>query len=1035
FSLPLLLCITPDKGLEALREIHEGICGDHAAAQTMAHKVHRRGYFWPTIKADAKRLATSCRPCQLFANLPHQPPERLTPITSPWPFAQWGLDLIGPMPKGKGQTTHAIVAVDYFTKWAEAKPLATITSAKVQSFVWRNIKTRKNKLIKKKRREGLEVSDGCWKRSCKALLARSQEHNPLKELVLFLKLVLTVRSSNWIVTICSTSFWRRCRGLWQQKNFQQGSNYHTSSQVAQPNTDQKKNNNLEGAILQFLTAQRTDKCSNYYSRLEAQVGQLAKELSERKKGEFPSQTIPNPGGQEQLKAVTVLRSGKVVDNKVGTDKKEQENVESSPATKVSEKEKVIFPPFPQRLVKQKKEKHLLDIFETLRKVEINIPLLDAIKQIPSYAKFLKDCCTHKRQFQEHEKVALTEEVSAVLLRKLPSKLKDPGSFTIPCRVGDRLFERALLDLGASINLMPYTVYEELRLGELKPTSITLQLADRSIRRPRGILEDVLVQVNEFILPADFVVLDMEDSPMPPSLPIILGRPFMITADTKISVKNGTIRMKVDGKKIEFMLSDTIKLPHDNHDCFKIDVVGSVVEQVFQVHSIEPLEACIAHSLTRMNYERGCDVTEIDLHEAVHSLEASMPYPSKYVPRFETLLVLKRCEECNLVLNWEKCHFMVQQGLVLGHVISSRGIEVDKAKIDIISKLPPPTSVKGVRSFLGHAGFYRRFIKDFSKISRPLCALLSKDVEFMWIEGCMKAFNTLKELLTSAPIMMAPDWNLPFELMCDASDYALGAVLGQRVKKVPHAIFYASRTLNDAQLNYSTTEKELLAPRLIRWVLLLQEFDLEIKDKKGSENVVADHLSRLLHDEEENKLPLSENFPDEQLFAIDLQLPWYADIVNYITTKVFSPGMSSQERKRLVSMSRHYYWDEPYLFKFCPDQIIRMFGTPRAIISDGGSHFNNQVFASLMKKYGITHKVGTPYHPQTSGQVEISNKEIKSILEKTVNTIRKDWSLRLNDALWAYRTAYKSPIGMSPYRLRKLQLNELEELRYDAYENA
>ncbi|CAL9020201.1 unnamed protein product, partial [Prunus brigantina] len=139
--------------------------------------------------------------------------------------------------------------------------------------------------------------------------------------------------------------------------------------------------------------------SQAIQRLEAQVGQLAKELSERKKGEFPSQTIPNPGGQEQLKAVTVLRSGKVVDNKK--------------ATKVSEKEKVIFPPFPQRLVKQKKEKHLLDIFETLRKVEINIPLLDAIKQIPSYAKFLKDCCTHKRQFLEHEKVALTEEVSAL----------------------------------------------------------------------------------------------------------------------------------------------------------------------------------------------------------------------------------------------------------------------------------------------------------------------------------------------------------------------------------------------------------------------------------------------------------------------------------------------------------------------------------------------------------------------------------------------------------------------------------------------
>jgi hypothetical protein len=177
---------------------------------------------------------------------------------------------------------------------------------------------------------------------------------------------------------------------------------------------------------------------------------------------------------------------------------------------------------------------------------------------------------------------------------------------------------------------------------------------------------------------------------------------------------------------------------------------------------------------------------------------------------------------------------------------------------------------GTISFLGHAGFYRRFIKDFSKISRPLYALLAKDTKFEWTNECMTAFNTLKKLLTSAPIMMAPDWSLPFKLMCDASDFGLGAILGQRINKVPYAIYYASRTLNDAQLNYSTTEKELLVvifalekfrsylisskvivftdhtalrylfakkeakPRLIRWVLLLQEFDLEIKDKKGDQ---------------------------------------------------------------------------------------------------------------------------------------------------------------------------------------------------------
>jgi hypothetical protein len=218
-----------------------------------------------------------------------------------------------------------------------------------------------------------------------------------------------------------------------------------------------------------------------------------------------------------------------------------------------------------------------------------------------------------------------------LLRKLPPKLKDPGSFTIPCRIGNQPFDRALLDLGASINLLPYTVYETLGLGELQPTSITLQLADRSIKRPRGILEDVLVQVKEFILPADFIVLDMEETPMQSALPIILGRPFMRTADTKICVKKGTVSMRVNDEKIEFKVFDALKLPQDDNDCFNVCVVQSIVEEIFQVHSFDPFEAVITHSLEGKDMELICEDDNNNIIDAVQALEDYSLYPGKHPP--------------------------------------------------------------------------------------------------------------------------------------------------------------------------------------------------------------------------------------------------------------------------------------------------------------------------------------------------------------------------------------------------------------------
>ncbi|GJT99951.1 reverse transcriptase domain-containing protein [Tanacetum coccineum] len=312
-------------------------------------------------------------------------------------------------------------------------------------------------------------------------------------------------------------------------------------------------------------------------------------------------------------------------------------------------------------------------------------------------------------------------------------------------------------------------------------------------------------------------------------------------------------------------------------------------------------------------------------------------------------MLPRCEDTNLVLNWEKYHFMVKEGIVLGHKISKNRLKVDRAKVDVIAKLPPPTTVKGVRSFLGHAGFYRRFIQDFSKIARPMTHLLEKDTPFVFSDECLASFKILKTR------------NI---LMCDASDYVVGAVLGQRKDKYFRPIYYASKTISDAQTNYTVTEKELLAvvyafekfrsylvlfktivytdhsalkylfnkqdakPRLIRWILLLQEFTIEIRDKKGAENLAADHLSRLENPYQGDRvgMEINDNFPHESLNMISLnpdnKPPWFADIANYLVGNVLVKGMSSQQKKKFFKDIRHYFWDDPYLFRICADQIIR-----------------------------------------------------------------------------------------------------------------
>ncbi|GJV32435.1 reverse transcriptase domain-containing protein [Tanacetum coccineum] len=508
--------------------------------------------------------------------------------------------------------------------------------------------------------------------------------------------------------------------------------------------------------------------------------------------------------------------------------------------------------------------------------------------------------------------------------------------------------------------------------------------------------------------------------------------------------------------------------------------------------------------------------------------------------------LKEDEKVRLLK--EKCHFMVKEGIVLGHKISKSGIEVDRAKVDVIAKLPHPTSVKGVRSFLGHAGFYRRFIQDFSKIARPMTHLLEKETPFNFLKECIKAFNILKKKLTEAPILVAPDWDLPFEIMCDASDYAVGAVLGQQLLAVVYAFekfwpyLVLSKTIvytDHSALKYLLAKQDA-KPRLLRWILLLQEFDVIIRDKKGAENLAADHLSRLEnpHEGDLEKKEINETFPLETLGIIsshnDSSTPWFADIANYHAGNFVVKGMSSQQKKKFFKDVKYYFWDDPYLFKICADKVIRRCVHGQEAVDilmayhnrpteehHGANYTAKKVFdfgfywptiyrdahdlvtrfCEIFNVWGIDFMEPFPSSrgnkyilvvvdylskwveakslPTNDARVVV--KFLKSLFaqfgtpraiisdrERTIGENRAPWSDKLDDALWAFRTTFKTPIGYTPYKLvyekachlpielehkaywalkhcnfdlntacdhQKVQMNELNELRDHAYENS
>ncbi|GJR58198.1 reverse transcriptase domain-containing protein [Tanacetum coccineum] len=765
-------------------------------------------------------------------------------------------------------------------------------------------------------------------------------------------------------------------------------------------------------------------------------------------------------------------------------------------------------PYPSRLNQEKsrdkasnqKEK----IFQMFQDLRFDISFADALLLMPRFAPTIRNLLMNKEKLLELAKIPLNENCSAMLLKKLPEKLGDPGKFLIPCNFPGMDVCHALADLGASINLMPLSFWKKLSLPDLTPTRMTLELADRSITHPKGLAEDVYVKVGKFHFPTDFVVVDFEADPR---VPLILGRSFLRTGRALIDVYGEEITLRVDNEAVTFNLNQTTRYSSSYVDVSinRIDIIDEACEEFKDDEKEALLKVLKSHKWAiawKITNIKGIDPEDdykptvqsqrrvhLKIHEVIKKeglklLDAGMIYPisdspwvspvhcvpkkggitvvaneeneliptrlvtgwrvcidyrklneatrkdhfplpfmdqmlerlagnefycfldgfsgyfqipidpqdqekttftcpygtfayrrmpfglcnapgtfqrcmmaifhdmiektmevfmddfSVFGDSFDSCLsnlekMLKRCEDTNLVLNWEKCHFMCREGIVLGHKISKSGIEVDRAKVDVIAKLPHPTTVKGVRSFLGHAGFYRRFIQDFSKIARPMTHLLEKETPFVFSKDCIDAFQTLKKKLTEAPILVVPDWNLPFELMCDASDFAIGAVLGQRKMKHFQPIHYASKTMTKAQIHYTTTEKEMLAV-----VYAFEKF-------------------------------------------------------------------------------------RPYL-----------------VLSKSIVYTDHSTLKYLMNK--------------------------QDAKPRTVGENRASWSDKLDDALWAFRTGFKIPIGFTPYKLvyrnschlpielehkaywalkhvnfdlqtagdrRKLQLNELNELRDQAYENS
>ncbi|GJX53848.1 reverse transcriptase domain-containing protein [Tanacetum coccineum] len=545
--------------------------------------------------------------------------------------------------------------------------------------------------------------------------------------------------------------------------------------------------------------------------------------------------------------------------------------------------------------------------DTPMSLEEEAKFMQTFRRMPNYGKFLKELVSNKHKLEQISYAFMSDKSSAMIQNKVPHKLEDPKSFLIPCTLSKILSCNALAGLGASINLMPYSLYAKLSLKTLKPTKMSVRLADRSFQYPIGIAENMFVEVGEFIFLVDFVILEMEEDS---EVPFILRRPFLHTTDAIIRVKQKQFNLGVGTERMTFSIDSAIKHSYSNDDtCFSIDVIDEILEEYFKALLDEGSKMLYSIEGTLLEDKI---FAEFDEFMTMNIEENTESKSDKKEPTFKKITfntdykIKTSLEEPPLDLELQPLpdhleYVFLEELTFLPVIISSQLSEHNKR----------------------HASFYQRFIKDFLKIARPLTKLLEKDTPFEFSDECHKAFNSLKEKLTCTPVIVSPNWNLPFELMCDASKFTVGAVL---------------------------------------------EFDIEIKDKKGTKHVATDHLSQIENDETSDDSDVDDNFHGETLMEITTRdIPWFADFANYLAE---AQALPTNNARVVISFLKKL---------FCH------FGMSKALISDQG-------------------------------------KDNLAI-----------WSRKLDDALWAFGTAYKSPTGTTPYKLLYGKICHLPfEIEHRAY---